>query len=243
MLIVSQSAPMRFGNRLLDQLPDDASARLAPDLKHLTVAAGDVLYASQSLQPYLFFPNSGIVSVFHDLADGEGGAIATIGNEGASGYALMLSGQRAPTHTVIQLAGEGVMLKADAFHREFHRGDAFQQLLLRYILYRISEMGQIAICNRHHSVEEQLCRLLLLYSTRSGLETLHLTHESIASLLGVRREGVSRSVHRLQQAELISSRYGLVQIIDPKGLEQHSCECYRAILEGYKRIVARPLAV
>lgn len=235
------SAPTRFGNSLLDQLPDDARTRLTPDLKHLVVAAGDVLYASQALQPYLYFPCSGIVSVFHDLTDGDGGAIATIGNEGASGYALMLSGQRAPTHTVIQLAGEGLMLKADAFHREFHRGDEFQHLLLRYILYRFSEMGQIAICNRHHSLESQLCRLLLLYGTRSGMNSLHLTHGSIAGLLGVRREGVTRAIHHLQQADLISIRYGFVEIIDPAGLEQHSCECYRSIIDGYKRIVARPL--
>lgn len=233
---------MNSGNRLLDQLPDDVCARLRPDLQYLRLAAGDVLYESQALQPYLYFPRSGIVSVLHDLTDGDGGAIATIGNEGGTGYALMLLGQRAPTRTIAQLPCEGLMLGADAYQREFRRGDVFQQWLLRYIKYRIAEMGQIAICNRHHSLEKQLCRLLLLYSTRAGMDSLHLTHESIAILLGVRREGVTRSVQHLQLANLISSRYGQIKIIDLIGLERHSCECFRTLIDDYQRIMARPLS-
>lgn len=233
--------PWRPNNRLLDDMPDDVCARLAGELRTVELPQGKVLYEAGAQQHQMYFPRSGIVSLLYDTEEGASGAIAIVGNEGMIGTALMIDGYSTPTRAVVQIAGEALTLRADVAEREFRLGNAFQNILLRYAQALIAQMAQTAICNRHHSIEQQLCRMLLLCVDRVGTDEFRMTQETIASVLGVRREGVTEAAGRLQQAALIRYSRGHIRVIDRDGLERRSCECYRAVIHEFDRLFPRPM--
>lgn len=234
-------SPWKPNNRLLDDLPADVCDRLGDDLRQLDLPVGKVLYESSSQVHNMYFPRSGVVSMIYDTEDGASGAIAMVGNEGVVGTSLLVDSHATPTRAVVQVAGEALSLSGEAVHREFVRSGPFQIVLLRYLQAQIAQMSQTAICNRHHSVEKQLCRWLLLCADRIAKEELRLTQETLASLLGVRREGVTEAAGRLQEAGLIQYSRGRIRILDRPGLAARSCECYRVVADEYERLLTRPL--
>lgn len=226
---------------LLDHLPDDVCSRLAPDLQPVVLPAGKVLYESGTTQSHMYFIRSGIVSLLYVTEGGNSGEIAMVGNEGVVGVALMVDSHTTPTRAVVQVAGEAIALKGEAMDREFKRGGAFQTMILRYTQWLLSQMAQAAICNRHHSIEKQFSRWLLMGFDRLGCEELRVTHEAIANRLGVRREGVTEAAGRLQEAGVIRYSRGYIRLQDHAGLEQHSCECYELLKREYDRLIRPPL--
>ena len=227
----------RSTNRLLDQLPDDVCDRLGPHLQRTELTAGKVLYESSVQQSQIYFPRSGVVSLLYVMDDGGTGEIAMVGNEGAVGIAVLVDSMATPTRAEVQIAGEAWMLKSDVIDSEFKRGGAFQLMLLRYTQLLLSQMAQAVICNRHHSVEKQLCRWLLLAFDRANTTELQLTQEAISNVLGVRREAVSEAASRLQEAKLISYSRGNIQVCDRPGLEARSCPCYQAVRDEQARMM------
>lgn len=233
--------PWRPHNGLLDDLPPDVCGRLSPDLHLVELPVGKMLYESHAQQHLMYFPRSGIVSLLHVTKGGESAEIAMVGNEGMIGTALLVDSRSTPSTAVVQAAGEALALKADAVGREFKRNGAFQFAVLRYTQAVIAQMAQMAICNRHHTVEQQLSRRLLLCVDRLGSDELRMTQEAIASMLGVRREGVTEAAGRLQEAGLIRYSRGRIVLLDRQGLQRRSCECYEMIREEYDRLLARPV--
>ena len=233
-------APWKPQNRLLETLPDDVCARLRPHMQLVELPKDKVLYEVGSQQSQIYFVRSGIVSLQYVTSSGESGEIAMVGNEGMVGVAVMVDSSAAPSRAVVQIPGEALAAKAEAIDREFRRGGPFQVMMLRYTQMLLSQMAQAAICSRHHSIEKQLARWLLLGFDRIPRdEELRITHEAIANLLGVRREGITEAAGRLQEAELISYGRGRVRLLDRKRLEAHSCECYRMVRNEYARLMAK----
>lgn len=224
-------------NRLLDQLPDDVCDRVGPHLQRVPLVAGKVLYESSAQQGHIYFPRTGVVSLLYVMDDGVTGEIAMVGNEGAVGFAVLVDSMATPTRAEVQIDGEAWMLKSETIDAEFKRGGAFQLILLRYTQLMLSQMAQAVICNRHHSVEKQLCRWLLLACDRANSERLQLTQEAISNLLGVRREAISEAASRLQDAKLIAYSRGNIQLLDRDGLEARSCGCYRAVRDEQARMM------
>jgi CRP-like cAMP-binding protein len=185
----------------------------------------------------MYFPRSGIVSLLHVMESGDTTEIAMVGHEGAVGLALLVDNQRAPASAIVQFAGDAMVLSPDAVEREFKRGGEFHFQLLRYMQVLLAQMAQNAVCNRHHSVERQLCRWLLHCLERIESDELQVTQELIATKLGVRREGVTEAAGRLQEAGLIKYSRGKIRVLDPDGLERRSCECYRAVKAEYDRLM------
>ena len=227
----------RSTNRLLDQLPDDVCDRLGPHLQRTSLTVGKVLYESSVQQTHMYFPHSGVVSLLYVMDDGATGEIAMVGNEGAVGIAVLVDSMATPTRAEVQIAGEAWMLKSEILDAEFKRGGAFQLMLLRYTQLMLSQMAQGVICNRHHSVEKQLCRWLLLACDRAHADQLRLTQEAISNLLGVRREAVSEAASRLQDAKVISYTRGNIRVLDREGLEARSCGCYQAVRDEQARMM------
>ena len=227
----------RSTNRLLDQLPDDVCDRLGPHLQRTELTAGKVLYESSVQQSQIYFPRSGVVSLLYVMDDGGTGEIAMVGNEGVVGISVLVDSMATPTRAEVQIAGEAWMLRSELVDSEFKRGGAFQLMLLRYTQLLLSQMAQAVICNRHHSVEKQLCRWLLLAFDRANTTELQLTQEAISNVLGVRREAVSEAASRLQEAKLISYSRGNIQVCDRPGLEARSCPCYQAVRDEQARMM------
>ena len=219
----------RSTNRLLDQLPDDVCDRLGPHLQRTELTAGKVLYESSVQQSQIYFPRSGVVSLLYVMDDGGTGEIAMVGNEGVVGISVLVDSMATPTRAEVQIAGEAWMLRSELVDSEFKRGGAFQLML--------SQMAQGVICNRHHSVEKQLCRWLLLACDRAHADQLRLTQEAISNLLGVRREAVSEAASRLQDAKVISYTRGNIRVLDREGLEARSCGCYQAVRDEQARMM------
>jgi len=234
---MDRSSPWKLGNGLLDKLPAEVRARLKPELHLVEMPTGKVLFESNALQHHMYFPCSGCVSLLYVMENGVTGEIAMVGREGVVGTAILVDSQSTPARGVVQVAGEALSLKAEVVEREFKRGGDFQFLLLRYIQVLLAQMAQTAMCNRHHSVEKQLCRWLLLCLDRIDSNELHMTQELIASRLGVRREGVTEAAGRLQESGLISYSRGKIRVLDRSGLERRSCECYRAVRNEYDRLL------
>lgn len=224
-------------NRLLDQLPGDVCERLSGHLQRVPLPVGKILYESSLQQNCIYFPRSGVVSLLYVMDNGDTGEIAMVGNEGAVGVAVLVDSMATPTRAQVQIEGEAWMLKSDVLDAEFKRGGAFQLLMLRYTQLLLSQMAQAVICNRHHSVEKQLCRWLLLAFDRAGSEQLKLTQEAISNLLGVRREAVSEAACRLQDAAVISYARGNIRLLDRPGLEARSCGCYQAVRDEQARMM------
>lgn len=226
-----------LGNRLLAALPEEEFARLQPNLTAVPLALGEVLHESSEPLEHIYFPTTAIISLLYIMENGATAEIGVAGNEGLVGIALFMGGGTTPNRAIVQSAGGVVRLRAQALHDEFGRGGSFQQLLLRYTQALLTQVSQTAVCNRLHSIEQQLCRWLLLSHDRLPSDVLIMTHDLIANMLGVRREGVTRAAKRLQEAGLITYTRGTITINDRAGLEAQVCECYKVVKDEYERLL------
>jgi len=223
-------------------LPAPDYARLLPALQPVDLPLGRALYESGDRMDHLYFPTTAIVSLLYVMADGASAEIAVTGREGLVGISLFMGGQSTTSRAVVQIAGEGYRLKAGVLKREFALGGQLQHLALRFTQALITQMAQTAVCNRHHSLDQQLCRWLLLSLDRVASDKLEMTQELIAGMLGVRREGVTLAAHRLQDDALIRYRRGHITVLDRAGLEARCCECYRVVKREYDRLLDPPKA-
>jgi CRP-like cAMP-binding protein len=233
-------APARHSprqNHLLDALPAGDYERLAPHLELVPMKLGDVLYEPGDRLRHVYFPTTSIVSLLYVMEDGASAEIAIVGNEGILGISLFMGGESTPSRAVVQSAGHGFRLRAQALKSEFGRFGPTLHLLLRYTQALITQMAQTAVCNRHHSVDQQLCRWLLLSLDRLASNELSMTQELIANMLGVRREGVTEAAGKLQDAGLISYHRGRITVLDRPGLEARSCECYQVVKTELDRLL------
>jgi CRP-like cAMP-binding protein len=224
-------------NHLLAALPAEDLARLQPDLEPIPMPLGWVLYESGGHMSYLYFPTTSIVSLLYVMADGASAEIAITGNCGLVGIALFMGGETTPSRAVVQSAGDGYRLKANIAKREFAIGGNLQHLALRFTQALITQMAQTAVCNRHHALDKQLCRWLLLSLDRLQSDELVMTQELIANMLGVRREGVTEAAGHLQAAGLIQYSRGHIRILDREKLEKRVCECYAVVKKEYDRLL------
>ena len=228
-------------NHLLAALPDAEWQRWLPQLEQVEMPLGEVLYESGKALTHVYFPTTSIVSLLYVMENGASAEIAVVGNEGVVGIALFMGGESTPSRAVVQSAGQGFRLKAQAIKDEFKRAPVLH-LLLRYTQALITQMVQTAACNRHHSLDQQLCRWLLLSLDRLHGSELAMTQELIANMIGVRREGVTEAAGNLQRAQLIRYSRGRITVLDRPGLEQHVCECYAVVKKEYDRLLPEKLA-
>ena len=224
-------------NALLGALPDAALARWLPHLEPVELPLGAVLYEAGNRLTHVFFPTTAIVSLIYVMDTGATTEIAIVGSDGVVGVTLFMGGESTTSHAVVQSAGLGYRLKAPHMMEEFNRTGPAMNLLLRYTQALITQMAQTAVCNRHHSLDQQLCRWLLLSMDRLRSNELAVTQELIANLLGVRREGVTEAAGRLHAAGLITYRRGRITVIDRAQLEHRSCECYAVVRREYDRLL------
>ena len=224
-------------NHLLAALPAEDLDRLRPHLKWMPLPLGEVLYESGSRQAHVYFPTDAIVSLLYMMADGASAEIAVVGNEGIIGVSLFMGGETTPSRAVVQSAGHAFRLQGKLLKEEFTRGGAMQHLLLRYTQALLTQMAQTAVCNRHHSLDQQLCRWLLLSLDRLVGNELVMTQELIANMLGVRREGVTEAAGKLQSAGLIKYSRGHITVLDREGLEARTCECYGVVKKEFDRLL------
>jgi CRP-like cAMP-binding protein len=229
-------------NYLLRALPAGESERLFPNLELVTMSLGQVLYESGSKLRHVYFPTTSIVSLLYVMEDGASAEIAVVGNEGLVGVALFMGGETTPSRSVVQSAGHAYRLKGQFLKDEFTRAAALQHLLLRYTQALLTQMAQTAVCNRHHSVDQQLCRWLLLSLDRLPSNKLTMTQELIANMLGVRREGVTEAAGKLQVAGLIQYSRGQITVLDRPGLERAACECYQVVKKEFDRLLPDVIA-
>jgi CRP-like cAMP-binding protein len=224
-------------NLLLAALSAAQLKRLAPRLEPIDMPLGDVLYESGRQLSYVYFPTSCLISLLYVLESGASSQIAVVGNEGVVGVSLFMGGETTPSRAVVQSAGRGYRLPAKAIKTEFTRGGPIQGLMLRYTQSLITQMAQTAVCNRHHSVDQQLCRWLLHGMDRLGVPDITMTQELIATMLGVRREGVTEAAGKLQKQGVIRYRRGQIHIVDRRKLERLSCECYEVVRSETARLL------
>ena len=224
-------------NYLLAALPDQDYARLLPHLELVPMPLGNVLYESGNELNHVYFPTTAIISLLYVMIDGASAEIAVVGNEGIIGVALFMGGQTMPNRAVVQSAGHAYRLKGQLLKQEFNRSGELQHLLLRYTQALLTQMAQTAVCNRHHSLDQQLCRWLLLSLDRLPSNELVMTQELIANMLGVRREGVTEAAGNLQLDGLIKYQRGRITVIDRPGLEARSCECYAVVKKESDRLL------
>ena len=225
-------------NLLLASLPQAEWQRWQSQLERVTLGLGQVLHESGVALSHAYFPTSAIVSLQYMTESGASAQIAVVGNEGIVGTPLFMGGGSTPGRAVVQSAGEGFRLPGQAIREAFARSAPVMQVLLRYTQALIAQMAQTAVCNRHHTVDQQLCRWLLLSLDRLPGKELVVTQELIAQMLGVRREGVTEAALALQRAELISYRRGHITVLDRPGLEKRSCECYAVVKTEYDRLLS-----
>jgi CRP-like cAMP-binding protein len=224
-------------NHLLEVLPTDEYKRLFPHLELILMPLGEVLYESGDRLRHFYLPTTCMVSLLYATEDGSSTEIAVIGNEGIIGVALFMSGGTMPNRAVVQSAGYVYRIRKDVFMQEFDRHGALLHVLLCYTQALITQMAQTAVCNRHHSLDQQLCRWLLLSLDRLPSNELTMTHELIANNLGVRREGVTEAAGKLQKAKLIDYRRGHITVLDRTGLEERVCECYQVVKMEFNRLI------
>ena len=225
-------------NHLLNSLPKAEYERLAAHLELVELKAGETLYESQGKLEHVYFPTTAIVSLLYEMESGETAAIAVIGSEAILGIALFMGGATTPNHAVVQCGGYAYRLKSELLNKEFNRAGPVLQLLLRYTQALITQIAQTAVCNRHHSIEQQLCRWLLLSLDRLASDSLTMTQELIANMLGVRREGVTEAAGKLQRAGLIRYSRGRIDVLDRPGLEKTVCECYGVVKLEFDRLLS-----
>jgi CRP-like cAMP-binding protein len=224
-------------NHLLKALPAEDYKRIAAHLELVPLKLGEILYEPGIKLRYVYFPTTAIVSLLYVMEDGASAEIAIVGNEGILGISLFMGGETTPSRAVVQSAGYGYRLKAQLLKDEFGRFGPFLRLLLRYTQALITQMAQTAVCNRHHSVDQQLCRWLLLSLDRLASSELSMTQELIANMLGVRREGVTEAAGKLQDAGLIHYRRGRITVLNRPRLEARSCECYQVVKTEFDRLL------
>jgi CRP-like cAMP-binding protein len=223
-------------NDLLAALPAKDYARLLSHLELLPMPLGSAVYESGGPMGYLYFPTTSIVSLLYIMEGGQSAEIAITGHEGLVGIALFMGGESTPSRAVVQSAGHGYRLKAGILKREFARGGQLQQLALRFTQTLITQMAQTAVCNRHHTVEQQLCRWLLLSLDRLPSNELTMTHELIANMLGVQRKGVTQAAGKLQAAGMIDYSRGRIVVLNRPKLEKQVCECYSVVKREFERL-------
>jgi CRP-like cAMP-binding protein len=224
-------------NHLLAALPAADFERLQPHLKLVAMPLGDALYESGVMLRHVYFPTNAIVSLLYVMADGASAEIAVVGNEGVVGVSLFMGGETTPSRAVVQSAGDAYRLEGIVVKEEFTRAGAMQHLLLRYTQALITQMAQTAVCNRHHSLDQQLCRWLLLSLDRLTSNELVMTQELIANMLGVRREGVTEAAGKLQEAGLIQYSRGRITVLNRAGIEARTCECYAVVKTECDRLL------
>jgi CRP-like cAMP-binding protein len=225
-------------NHLLAALRQGDFERVAPHLELVDMPLGEALYESGGRLQHVYFPTTSIVSLLYVMEDGSSAEIAVVGNEGILGISLFMGGETTPSRAVVQSAGHGFRLKSQLLKQEFNRAGPMMHLLLRYTQALITQMAQTAVCNRHHSVEQQLCRWLLLSLDRLSSYELTMTQELIANMLGVRREGVTEAAGNLRRAGIIRYSRGRITVIDRQRLEQEVCECYDVVKREFDRLLS-----
>ena len=224
-------------------MPDAEWHRWFPKLEPVELPLGHVICESGKTFSHIYFPTTAIISLLYVLENGASAEIAVVGNDGLVGVSLFMGGGSTPSRAVVQSAGHGFRLTTRALQDEFNRGGAVLHLLLRYTQALITQMSQTAVCNRHHTLDQQLCRWLLVSLDRLDGDELVMTQELIANMLGVRREGVTEGASKLQNAALIKYSRGHITVLDRPGLEKRSCECYAVVKKEYDRLLPAKLAV
>jgi CRP-like cAMP-binding protein len=224
-------------NLLLAALPGEEWERWEPELQPVDLPLGMVLYESGMRLSHVYFPTSAIASLLYVLEDGASAEVAVVGFEGVVGISLFMGGISTTSRAVVQSGGRGYRLRASTVMQEFNRGGTVLRLLLRYTQALLTQMSQTAVCNRHHTLDQQLCRWLLLSLDRLHSSDLVMTQELIANMLGVRREGVTEAAGHLQDAGLIRYRRGHITVLDRVRLEQRACECYGVVKREYDRLL------
>jgi len=237
MVIVKDSGHTPNQNHLLAALPADVFERLSPHLELTPMPLGEVLYESGGQLQHVYFPTTAILSMHYVMEDGASAEIAGVGNEGVLGISLFMGGNTTPSRATVQTGGHGYRLRGQLMMEEFYRAGPMMRLMLRYTQALMTQMSQTAVCNRHHSVEQQLCRWLLLTLDRLPSSELTMTQELIASMLGVRREGITETAGNLQREGLISYRRGHITVLDRSRLESHACECYGVVKKEFHRLL------
>jgi CRP-like cAMP-binding protein len=225
-------------NHLLAALPTEEFERLAPHLELVPMLLGEILYEPGAEMPHAYFPTTAIVSLHYVMESGASAETAGVGNEGVVGISLFMGGDTTPSSAVVQTAGHGYRLESRLLKQEFNRAEAMQSLLLRYTQALITQMFQTAACNRHHSVEQQLCRWLLLTLDRLHTRELVMTQELVASMLGVRREGITQAAGKLQLDGVVRYRRGHLSVLNRSGLESRVCECYAVVKTELGRLMS-----
>ncbi|MEO6362449.1 MAG: Crp/Fnr family transcriptional regulator [Caldimonas sp.] len=229
-------------NRLLASLPQAEWDRWRPQLEAVDLPLGKVLYESGGTISHVYFPTTAIVSLLYVMENGSSAEIAVVGQEGIVGISLFMGGESTPSRGVVQSAGRGFRLEASVIKDEFNRAPVLH-LLLRYTQALITQMAQTAVCNRHHSLDQQLCRWLLLSLDRLQGSELVMTQELIANMLGVRREGVTEAALKLQEAGLIRYARGRISVLDRPCIEERTCECYAVVKTEYDRLLPETISV
>lgn len=229
-------------NYLLAALPPAEFAKIEQKLDMVSFKLGDVIYESGDLLEHVYFPTTAIVSLLYVMENGATAEIGIVGNDGLIGVSLFMGGDTTTSRAVIQSAGKAARMKVADLKAEFKRGGIFQELLLRYTQALMTQISQTAVCNRLHSVDQQLCRWLLLSHDRLETDSLVMTHDLISNMLGVRREGITLAAQKLAKRKLITNVRGTMTIIDRKGLEASVCECYKVVNDEYNRLMGRGIS-
>jgi CRP-like cAMP-binding protein len=229
-------------NLLLASLPDEEWQRWQPQLEWVSMPLGQVMYESGRTLSHVYFPTNAIVSLLYVMENGSSAEIAVVGREGVVGISLFLGGGSTPSRAVVQSAGEGYRLRSSVVKEEFDRSHPVMHLMLRYTQALITQMSQTAVCNRHHSLSQQLCRWLLLSLDRLSSNELVMTQELIGNMLGVRREGVTEAALELQKAGVIRYARGHITVLDRPALEGRTCECYSVVKREYDRLLPKQMA-
>ena len=233
----NRSSPGPKANGLLASLPDADYRALAPQLDPMQMPLGMAVYESGGTQGFVYFPTTSIVSLLYVLENGASTEIAVTGNEGLVGISLFMGGETTPSRAVVQSAGQGYRVRGAFLRKLFESSGEVQHLLLRFTQALITQMTQTAVCNRHHAVDQQLCRWLLLTLDRLSSNEVHMTQELIANMLGVRREGVTEAAGKLQNEGLIEYSRGHIRVLDRPRLEMRVCECYAVVKKEYDRLL------
>jgi len=234
---MTETSPDPRCNHLLAAIPEAEWARFAPNLTPVYLDLGEVIYESGREQPWVYFPTDSIVSLLYIMKDGSSAEIAIVGNEGLVGISLFMGGGTTSSRAVVQSAGHAYRMRAGFIHDEFILAGPVQYLFLRYTQALITQMGQTAVCNRHHGIDQQLCRWLLMSMDRLSSNELTMTQELIANMLGVRREGVTDAAGKLQRAGVINYSRGRIRVLDRARLEKMACECYEVVKKEFARLL------
>ncbi len=238
-----ETKTLKNRNHIFEAMPTNEWERLLPFIETIELPLGKVLYEPGTKMSHVIFPSSAIVSLLYALENGSSAEIAVVGNEGVVGISIFMGGESTSSRAVVQSAGVGYRIKSSILLDEFNRGGPIMHLLLRYTQALITQMSQTAVCNRHHSLDQQLCRWLLLSADRLTGNELIMTQELIANMLGVRREGVTEAALKIQKAGLIQYARGHITILDRHGLERRTCECYQVVKTEYDRLLPDKIAV